>query len=166
MKKYIALCLLAGLTLSANATIYECFRGGETVYTNKSGSNCRAMEVGKLGSYSPAKVKSSYDDSYLSSSSSSSSSSRSSSGGIVRTSRSGTSSERVQPEIQSQRDNSRAGILKQELANEQQALSLAQKNLADGKAANKDAATIAALEGAIRDRQENITALQKEISRM
>ena len=163
MKKYIALCLLVGLSLTANATIYECFRGGETVYTNKSGSNCRAMEVGKLGSYSPTKVKSSYDDSYLSSSSSSSSKS---SGGIVRTSRSGTSSERVQPEIQSQRDSSRAGILKQELANEQQALSLAQKNLADGKAANKDAATIAALEGAIRDRQENITALQKEISRM
>lgn len=163
MKKLIALYLLAGFSLTAQATIYECFRGGETVYTNKSGSNCRAMEVGKIGSYSPAKVKSSsdYSSPYLSSSGSSKSS-----GGIVRTSRSGTSSERVQPEIQSQRDSSRAGILKQELANEQQALSLAQKNLADGKAANKDAATIAALEGAIRDRQENITALQKEISRM
>lgn len=161
MKKYIALCLLAGFSLTANATIYECFRGGETVYTNKSGSNCRAMEVGKLGSYSPVKTSHSNDYSYASSATSSRSS-----GGMVRTSRSGTSSERVQPEIQSQRDSSRAGILKQELANEQQALSLAQKNLADGKAANKDAATIAALEGAIRDRQENITALQKEISRM
>ncbi|MBP5789739.1 MAG: hypothetical protein J6W29_05860 [Neisseriaceae bacterium] len=161
MKKYIALCLLAGFSLTANATIYECFRGGETVYTNKSGSNCRAMEVGKLGSYSPVKTSHSHDYSYASSATSSRSS-----GGMVRTSRSGTSSERVQPEIQSQRDSSRAGILKQELANEQQALSLAQKNLADGKAANKDAATIAALEGAIRDRQENITALQKEISRM
>ena len=163
MKKLIALYLLAGFSLTAQATIYECFRGGETVYTNKSGSNCRAMEVGKIGSYSPAKVKSSpdYASPYLSSSGSSKSS-----GSIVRTSRSGTASERVQPEIQSQRDNSRAGILKQELANEQQALSLAQNNLADGKAANKDAATIAALEGAIRDRQENITALQKEISRM
>ncbi|MBQ1837782.1 MAG: hypothetical protein IIU35_00390 [Neisseriaceae bacterium] len=162
MKKYIALCLLAGFSLAANATIYECFRGGETVYTNKSGSNCRAMEVGKLGSYSPVKTSHSHDYSYASSSTSS----NRSSGGIVRTSRSGTASERVQPEIQSQRDSSRAGILKQELANEQQALSIAQKNLADGKAANKDAATIAALEGAIRDRQENITALQKEISRM
>ena len=161
MKKYIALCLLAGFSLTANATIYECFRGGETVYTNKSGSNCRAMEVGKLGSYSPVKTSHSHDYSYASSATSSRSS-----GGMVRTSRSGTSSERVQPEIQSQRDSSRAGILKQELANEQQALSLAQKNLADGKAANKDAATIAALEGAIRDRQENITALHKEISRM
>ena len=161
MKKYIALCLLAGFSLAANATIYECFRGGETVYTNKSGSNCRAMEVGKLGSYSPVKTSHSHDYSYASSATSSRSS-----GGMVRTSRSGISSERVQPEIQSQRDSSRAGILKQELANEQQALSIAQKNLADGKAANKDAATIAALEGAIRDRQENITALQKEISRM
>ena len=161
MKKYIALCLLAGFSLTANATIYECFRGGETVYTNKSGSNCRAMEVGKLGSYSPVKTSHSHDYSYASSATSSRSS-----GGMVRTSRSGISSERVQPEIQSQRDSSRAGILKQELANEQQALSIAQKNLADGKAANKDAATIAALEGAIRDRQENITALQKEISRM
>ena len=164
MKKYIALCLLAGLTLSANATIYECFRGGETVYTNKKGSNCQAMQLERIGTYSTVKMPAT--DSNYSYTSSSSSSSRSSSGGIVRTSRSGTSSERVQPEIQSQRDNSRAGILKQELANEQQALSLAQKNLADGKAANKDAATIAALEGAIRDRQENITALQKEISRM
>ncbi|MBR7001400.1 MAG: hypothetical protein IKI11_01880 [Neisseriaceae bacterium] len=164
MKK-LAFCLLALTALTANATIYECFRGGETVYTNKSGSNCRAMEVGKIGSYSPAKVKpsSDYSSPYLSSSSSSS---KSSSGGIVRTSRSGTTSERIRPEVQLQRDNSRTGILKQELANEQQALALAQKNLADGKAANKDAATIAALEGAIRDRQENITALQKEISRM
>ena len=159
MKKWLTFSVIAGFCFTANATIYECFRGGETVYTNKSGSNCRAMEVGKLGTYSAPKIKASSD--YAPSYSSTSSSSKSS-GGIVRTSRSGTSSERIRPEVQSQRDSSRAGILKQELANEQQALSLAQKNLADGKAANKDAATIAALEGAIRDRQENITALQKE----
>ncbi|MBQ9259534.1 MAG: hypothetical protein IJ187_06765 [Neisseriaceae bacterium] len=163
MKKLMTLCLLAGFTLTANAAIYECFRGGETVYTNKKGSNCRSVEVGKLGTYSSIKTPN-YDNDYTYTPSSSSKSS--SGGGIVRTSRSGTSSERIRPEVQSQRDSSRAGILKQELANEQQALSLAQKNLADGKAANKDAATIAALEGAIRDRQENITALQKEISRM
>ena len=56
--------------------------------------------------------------------------------------------------------------MQRELANEQQALDSAQKNLAAGKAAKKDAASLAALEGAIKDRQENISALQKEISRM
>ena len=160
MKKLIALFLLSTATLTANATIYECFRGGETVYTNKSGSNCRAIQVGKIGSYS------SDHKSYAKSTTATSYTPTRNSGNIVRTSRSGTTSERIRPEVQSQRDNSRVGILKQELANEQQALSMAQKNLIDGKAANKDAATIAALEGAIRDRQENITALQKEISRM
>lgn len=165
MKKLIALYLLSGFTLTAQATVYECFRGGETVYTNKPGSNCQAMQLEKIGSYSTIKMPTDNNYSYTPSSSTNSSSKKSS-GNIVRTSRSGTSAERVQPEIQSRRDNSRAGILKQELANEQQALSLAQKNLADGKAAKRDAATIAALEGAIKDRQENIIALQKEISRM
>ena len=161
MKKYVylglfSLCLVAPF---ANGAVYECKRNGITVYTNKAGSGCGSAKLGYVGTYSA-------DHKSYANSASYTYTPPSSSGSAKRNTRSGTAAEHVQPEVQSKRDNGRLSILQRELANEQQALDSAQKNLAAGKAAKKDAASLAALEGAIKDRQENISALQKEISRM
>ncbi|MBR6026282.1 MAG: hypothetical protein IK065_01610 [Neisseriaceae bacterium] len=164
MKKYVYLGLLSLCVAApfANGAVYECKHNGVTTYTNKAGSGCSSAKLGYVGTYS-ADHKAYADSASYSYTPPSSSSSGNS---PKRNTRSGTAAEHVQPEVQSKRDNGRLSILQRELANEQQALDSAQKNLAAGKAAKKDAASLAALEGAIKDRQENISALQKEISRM
>ena len=66
----------------------------------------------------------------------------------------------------------RRTILEQELANERNALAAAQKALADGRvvsAGKTDTAhqgRVRQLESAVLDRQQNIQALQRELSRM
>ncbi|MDO5686267.1 MAG: hypothetical protein Q4G42_02585 [Neisseria sp.] len=160
MKLTRILCLLLlWAALPAQAAVYECQRGGETIYTNKSGSGCRAMKLSSIGSYTS-------DQRAYANSGSVSNTAPVRSSNVVRSSRSGTATERVSPQVQLQRDGGRLSILQRELENEQKALATAQRNLALGKANKGNAAHIASLEGAVKDRQENINALQKEISRM
>lgn len=162
MKKCLVLLIgLVSLPVLAADKIYECHQGGTTVYSNKQKSGCQPATLGTVGSYSVNhKLFSSYDSPIYSSSSSGGSR------GSGSSKRTGTADQMVQPAVQAQRDSGRLSILQRELENEKQALDSAQKDLASSKAAKKDAASLAALEGAIKDRQENINALQKEISRM
>ena len=73
--------------------------------------------------------------------------------------------------LSSARANGRRTILEQELNNERNALAQAKQNLADGRIVkgandtNRDA-RIRQLESAVLDRQQNIQALQRELSRM
>ena len=75
------------------------------------------------------------------------------------------------PKLSSARANGRRTILEQELNNERNALAQAKQNLADGRIVkgandtNRDA-RIRQLESAVLDRQQNIQALQRELSRM
>ena len=167
MKKYLFIVVLS-LCLSAQAAIYECVQNGKTVYTNKKSGDCKSAGLGFVGTYSSD--KSAYSGVYLDDASSysrgSSSGGKSSSSTTRRPTRSGTAAEHVPSSTQAKRDTGRLGILQRELANEQQALNTAIRNLAAGKAEKKTPAQLEALEGAVKDRQENISALQKEISRM
>lgn len=69
-------------------------------------------------------------------------------------------------------NSGRRTILEQELNNERTALAQAQKALTDGRAVNTQTADaghqtrIRQLESAVLDRQQNIQALQRELSRM
>ncbi|MDO4908000.1 hypothetical protein [Neisseria sp.] len=48
-----AAVLLSAGTLSAQAaTVYECARNGQRVYTQNPGSNCQKADIGKVGLYS------------------------------------------------------------------------------------------------------------------
>lgn len=75
-------------------------------------------------------------------------------------------------DITPRRSSGRRVILEQELNNERTALAQAQKALSDGRAVNGQAADaghqtrIRQLESAVLDRQQNIQALQRELSRM
>lgn len=75
------------------------------------------------------------------------------------------------PHLSSARASGRRTILEQELTNERSALAQAQKALADGRAVSgqSDAThqnRVRQLESAVLDRQQNIQALQRELSRM
>lgn len=80
----------------------------------------------------------------------------------------------VDSDTQKNRDQGRRQILEQELANEQKALSDARKALEEGKAIRlgpehknpvKYQDRIKQLEDAVREREKNIDALQKELGR-
>ena len=75
------------------------------------------------------------------------------------------------PRISTARSSGRRTILEQELNNERNALAAAQRALVSGRAANGQAdaahqARVRQLESAVLDRQQNIQALQRELSRM
>ena len=75
------------------------------------------------------------------------------------------------PRMSTARSSGRRTILEQELNNERTALAAAQQALVSGRAANGQAdaahqARVRQLESAVLDRQQNIQALQRELSRM
>ncbi|MBQ9619954.1 MAG: hypothetical protein IJR44_05600 [Neisseriaceae bacterium] len=160
------LCFVGILSacLTVHAGVYECMQNGKVVYTNKKSGACRNATLGNLGSYSSD--HSAYAHVSIPHSSSSSSGSKSSGGSSSRATRHGTAAEHVTATAQAQRDTGRLSILQRELANEQKALDNATRNLAAAKAAKKTPDQLTALENAVKDRQENVAALQKEISRM
>ncbi len=74
-------------------------------------------------------------------------------------------------DVTPRRSSGRRVILEQELNNERTALAQAQKALLDGRAVGQSAdaghqTRIRQLESAVLDRQQNIQALQRELSRM
>ena len=75
------------------------------------------------------------------------------------------------PRMSTARSSGRRTILEQELNNERTALAAAQQALVSGRAANGQGdaahqARVRQLESAVLDRQQNIQALQRELSRM
>lgn len=161
MRKTTAAAFFAAAALlcaPASAAVYQCLKNGEWVYTNKAGPNCKTQNLAQIGSYSSVHRETAAPRK--------SAAGRRSSGSNAAVPYSVSSQQRIDSKIQQQRDGSRLSILQRELANEERALLQAQKALSDHKPAGSDDARLNALKGAVTDRQENINALKKEISRM
>lgn len=158
-KKIISILIFtSGLFIgqSAVAKVYTCLENGEVVYTSKPKGNCAVANLPAIGSYSDSRP------SYRNSSASAAIRSRPRSATKVATAYSG-----LQPTVNivpKGSDNTRRAILQQELTNERNALAQAQQALnrsRTGKGGN-----ITELQSAVLDRQQNIQAIQRELSRM
>lgn len=154
------------VALPAAAQVYQCANG---TYTNKRSPGCSAANLGKIGSYTsimpktpvavaaapvaaaPRAQKAAY---------------RAPAPAAYPVS--ADSAYQVSAGTQRNRDQGRRQILENELAQEKAALAQAQRDLADSRAlATADRQQrISRLQGAVTDRQENIAAIQKELSRM
>lgn len=153
-KKIISILIFtSGLFIgqSAVAKVYTCLENGEIVYTSKPKGNCAVANLPAIGTYSNQPVKRNIT----------------------------TASIRTRPRPNTPRtptdgptvtivpkgsDNTRRTILQQELINERTALAQAQQALnrsRTGKGGN-----ITELQSAVLDRQQNIQAIQRELSRM
>ena len=176
--------LAIGLCLAAPAALAEVYSCGPGCYTsNPSRGAGRANLGNKIGSYTSVKPRPS---TYAAPSVEGVAAAHSGSGSQSAVHRAApavapASAQPVAapmpaavtvPRITPARAGGRRTILEQELANERNALSGAQKALAAGrsvKGSTNDAehqARIRQLESAVLDRQQNIQALQRELGRM
>ena len=175
MKKVLltSIVLLAAAQ-GAQAEIYSC---GPGCYTSNAKKGSGKADLGnKIGSYTS--VKHHYDapvDTSRSTSVATRSSYRAAPGAAAPARSVPVANMQpampAAPKLSSARANGRRTILEQELNNERNALAQAKQNLADGRIVkgandtNRDA-RIRQLESAVLDRQQNIQALQRELSRM
>lgn len=151
--------LAAAFSGAAQAKVYECNIGGTTVYTSRPSPSCRTPDLPKIGSYSSLPVS---PRAY--------SPATPRSGGSMKAS---AAPVRTAPPLQTAELNlpkppgngGRRSILEQELANERQALNTAQNELSVARA-QKNQNRASQLTASIQDRQQNIQALQRELSRM
>ncbi|MBK0395302.1 hypothetical protein [Kingella bonacorsii] len=173
-KTLLASMVLLTLSQGAIAEIYSC---GEGCYTSNAKKGSGKADLGnKIGSYTSVKHR--YEPPVEASHGSTSVATRSSyrpSGGAAPARSVPVANMQpampAAPKLSSARANGRRTILEQELNNERNALAQAKQNLADGRIVkgandtNRDA-RIRQLESAVLDRQQNIQALQRELSRM
>lgn len=154
-KKIISILIFtSGLFIGQNAVakVYTCLENGEIVYTSKPKGNCAVASLPAIGTYSNQPVNRNITTA-----------------SIPRpqpnTPRTPTSGKQPQVNIVPKgSDNTRRAILQQELINERTALAQAQQALnrsRTGKGGN-----ITELQSAVLDRQNNIQAIQRELSRM
>lgn len=151
----------------AQAKVYTCLVNGDVVYTSSPKGNCAQAKLQPIGSYSNNNAA--YRNT-------TSQAPRPAATSKPRTTRSST-----QPAVATApsaaprgNDNSRRQILEQELANERTALAQAQKALTEGRtmqASEKNnypqyQQRVQQLESTVLDRQQNVQALQRELSRM
>ena len=176
--KHIRTILFGALAFAAlpaaQAKVYTCIVNGEVVYTSSPKGNCQQAKLQPIGSYSnnnaayrntssPARNTAARTPSV---SNQARSSKRNSEAAPIPVSTAAAAPKGG--------DGTRRAILEQELANERNALSSAQKALTDGramKAADKNQYAqyqerVRQLESAVLDRQQNVQALQRELSRM
>lgn len=171
--KTVVLAFCAAFSLQAAAAIYEC---GDGRYSNKPGPGCRNADLPKIGSYSNSRPP-------VERAPVAEAESRSQRAAApVRTP---TAAQRaayqappaapvVAPQPSSRSNSGRRMILEQELANERNALSAAQKALTESRTLPRGSgaayaayqARINSLQSDVLDRQQNIQALQRELSRM
>lgn len=172
---YILAILSAGTLPTAYAAkIYTCVINGQTVYTSKAGRNCYSADLPPIGRYSASR----YDapsvrsaESQQASKNTNQNTAKAKQPIAVPVKRTQTASQTVPvptaPKVSS--TGGRRAILEQELANERQALANEQKALAAARTAkggNIDQQHISRLQGSVLDRQQNIQALQRELSRI
>lgn len=149
--------------LPAQARVYEC---GDGRYSSKPAPGCRSADLPRIGSYSaPPKAVARAP--------------------VVRPAAASNTAYRPQtaaaaatpvaaPAASPRSNNGRRMILEQELANERRALNEAQRTLTEsrvlprGNPADYAAhqARINSLQSDVLDRQQNVQALQRELSRM
>ncbi len=156
------------LAAPIQAAVYMCNKNGEVVYTSSNGPGCKNANLQSLGSYSTSDGSSSKKPSNTN---------KKPAPAPSRSNNAPSSSamnNQVNSNTQQNRDNGRYAILESELNNEKQALSQAQKALADGRAVRlgneknyaKYQERVRALEQNVQERQQNVQAIQKELNRM
>ena len=133
--------------------MYTCLENGEIVYTSKPKGNCAVASLPAIGTYSNQPVNRNITTTSIRTRPQ------------PNTPRTPTSGKQPQVNIVPKgSDNTRRAILQQELINERTALAQAQQALnrsRTGKGGN-----ITELQSAVLDRQNNIQAIQRELSRM
>ena len=174
-KAFLTSIVLLTLSQGAIAEIYSC---GEGCYTSNAKKGSGKADLGnKIGSYTSVRPR--YEASVEAPRASASVATRSNyraSPSVAAPAHSVPVANMqpampAAPKLSSARANGRRTILEQELNNERNALAQAKQNLADGRIVkgandtNRDA-RIRQLESAVLDRQQNIQALQRELSRM
>ncbi|WP_232304412.1 MULTISPECIES: hypothetical protein [unclassified Neisseria] len=172
MKPSILTLTLAAAAFSgaAEAKVYECSVGGITVYTSRPSASCRASDLPKIGSYSSLPVPRSAPQQFAARQDTTAPAATR----HVSVNKASAAPVRNAPSLQAadaallprpSGSSGRRTILEQELANERQALNLAQNELSTARA-QKNQNRASQLTASIQDRQQNIQALQRELSRM
>lgn len=147
--------------------VYLCNIGGTMVYTSRPAANCAQPSLPKIGRYGAYVAPQTAENPPTAAKKQQNPSKNKSSAQVNK-----QTSKTVQtaPTVQtaspaSNGQDKRRMILQQELANEQSALAKAQNDLAAARGRN-NADLANELNQLIRDRQQNIRALQGELSRM
>ena len=156
MQKTTLLTIFVLSCLSAAAgPVYSCGNGS---YSSKPGPGCQRADLPTIGRYSAARPRPAPAPAPVAA--------------APAPQRAAVGSQQAAP---SSRTNSgRRMILEQELANERRALATAQRALTesrtmpkgDGAAYQAHQARVSSLQSDVLDRQQNIQALQRELSRM
>ena len=161
----------------ASPKIYTCTVNGEVVYTSRPSGNCHSADLPTIGKYSSSRY-----DAPAFEMSESAAEAPSKRAGNAKPAPKNTAKAtpapapiRPAPEVaatpapKSSGSASRRSILETELSNERKALGEAQKSLAQARVAkggHVNQQEINSLQSAVLDRQQNIQALQRELSRM
>lgn len=164
MQKTTLLTIFALSCLSATAgPVYSCGNGS---YSSKPGPGCQRADLPTIGRYSAARPRSTPAPAPQRAAAAGSQQAA-----VYRA----PAPQPVAAAAPSGRTNSgRRMILEQELANERRALATAQRALTesrtmpkgDGAAYQAHQARVSSLQSDVLDRQQNIQALQRELSRM
>ena len=179
MKKLILIMGMLGLMQSVAAEVYSCGPGCYTSSPSRGGA--RASLGNRIGSYTsvPAPRTASREQPAVAA--------PTAAANVAAPARARTVAHQAAPSVprpaaaampavaaprmNTARSSGRRTILEQELNNERNALAAAQQALVSGRVANGQAdaahqARVRQLESAVLDRQQNIQALQRELSRM
>ncbi|EGY52092.1 hypothetical protein [Neisseria shayeganii] len=173
MKTSVLLALCVLLSLPATAAVYEC---GDGRYSNKPGPGCRSADLPKIGSYSserPRPVRQPQAETAAAPAPQRAAAPVRTPAASQRAAYQAPAAPVVAPPT-TRTNSGRRMILEQELANERRALADAQKALTEsrtlprgnGAAYAAHQARINSLQSDVLDRQQNIQALQRELSRM
>lgn len=147
----------------SQAAVYTCNIGGTIVYTSRMGANCRNAQLPTLGSYTSS--RSVYAEQARRSDPEPERTAKRTKAAAPKAAP--TPVQLAAPKIPG--NSGRRSILEQELANERQALAKTQSELAAARTAKNgsiDQQRINNLQASVTDRQLNIQALQRELSRM
>lgn len=169
MKTSALLALGILLSLPAAAAVYECGNGH---YSNKPGPGCRSADLPKIGSYSSERPRPARQVQTAPGPQRATAPVRTPAA-PQRAAYQAPAAPVVAPPT-THTNSGRRLILEQELANERRALADAQKALTESRTLPRgNGATYAAhqarinsLQSDVLDRQQNIQALQRELSRM
>ena len=161
----------------ASSKIYTCTVNGEVVYTSRPSGNCHSADLPTIGKYSSTR----YDAPALEMPEPAAEAPSKRAGNAKPAPKNTAKANpapapiRPAPEVaatpapKSSGSTSRRSILETELSNERKALGEAQKSLAQARVAkggHVNQQEINSLQSAVLDRQQNIQALQRELSRM
>lgn len=169
MKQTALILALLTLTTTATAAVYDCGNGR---YSSKPAAGCQPADLPRIGSYTsarpstPVRIASTEAPRATPATSAQRTAYRAPAAAALPT---------PTPSSNPRSSNGRRMILEQELANERRALEAAQKALTEGRTlprSNDNAsyaahqARISSLQSDVLDRQQNVQALQRELSRM